>query len=201
MKGFLFIIGIFSLLLINTACNKDGDKIAQLEKEVIEAENENYIQTDTKKAKSAIETSEIRNRQYAFSPDMTPDETVISNNSKPESSPIISISTAEAKNMSEIPEPMQTITSANIIQSSKQITRQGYAVQIASMTNRTEAEELCGTFINRGYEPFITATTVHGREYFRVRIGDFNGYSAARRFGAELKSKFSVEYWVTKNSE
>lgn len=72
----------------------------------------------------------------------------------------------------------------------------GYTVQVASCEDEEYARHLVARYTERGYEPFVTTISYDGETYFRVRIGNFDGYSEARALQAELQDRFSVSSWI-----
>jgi cell division septation protein DedD len=77
-----------------------------------------------------------------------------------------------------------------------QPTGSGYAVQVAGCENADYATYLVGVYKNRGYEPYVTQTSVGGITYYRVRIGLFETMSEANSLKAELQDKFSIAPWI-----
>ena len=59
---------------------------------------------------------------------------------------------------------------------------QKYVVQVAAFRSKTVAENEVAKFIRLGYKPFIEEAVVNGRNWFRVRVGDFNTLEAAKQF-------------------
>ncbi len=75
----------------------------------------------------------------------------------------------------------------------------GYTVQIGAGLNSENAGYLAEKFIGRGYEVFITEAYFDDITYYRVRIGNFETVEEAAALGAELKDKFSVDFWIDSN--
>jgi cell division septation protein DedD len=72
----------------------------------------------------------------------------------------------------------------------------GYEVQLASTTDSKYAGYLVDRFRQRGYEPYVTEATVGGQRYYRIRIGLFDTYSAAKAAAFELEDRYSIEPWI-----
>ncbi|MEW6412416.1 MAG: SPOR domain-containing protein [Candidatus Zixiibacteriota bacterium] len=72
----------------------------------------------------------------------------------------------------------------------------GYTVQVAGCEDRAYAEYLVEKYTARGYEPFVTTTTVEGQIYYRVRIGAFATLSEARALKIQLEDRYSVDAWI-----
>lgn len=72
----------------------------------------------------------------------------------------------------------------------------GYTVQVAGCEDRAYAEHLVEVYTERGYEPYMTAATVNGQTYYRVRLGSFASLSEAKALKSELKDRFSLDAWI-----
>jgi cell division septation protein DedD len=75
----------------------------------------------------------------------------------------------------------------------------GYTIQIGAGLNSENARYLAEKFIGRGYEAFITEAYFDDITYYRVRIGNFATVEEATVLGAELKDKYSVNFWIDSN--
>ena len=73
----------------------------------------------------------------------------------------------------------------------------GFVVQIASTPDRAYAQSLAATFVERGYQAYVTTAEVNGAKYFRVRIGRFATLTEARQIAAQLEAKYAVAGFVT----
>ncbi len=190
------IVAILFLLIFSSGCQKDQEKISQLEKETMDAEAADYMPQSSGQAYArSADTSLTKSRNYVLSPDKIPEEFTGSTNRKAKTdAPIISLATAEAKASGEIVPAVIPVVASRTIKT-------GYSVQIGSTTNREEAESLTKRFAADGYEAFISETIIKGATYYRVRIGDFESFSQARKLGLELQKKFSVKFWVAGNTQ
>ena len=65
----------------------------------------------------------------------------------------------------------------------------GYAVQVASVTDRKRAEGVARDLEAKGWPAYLTRFEHQGRTYFRVRVGHFDGRDDARRTAAELEAR------------
>jgi cell division septation protein DedD len=189
-KGIL-IICILAPFLSVTTCNKDKEKVAELEKEVRQDEAniiaKDSIQTRdslTEMTDSALAPAATAKPEIEFTPDRTPDENF---GTPPEKKPAV-------KTMADIPEKAadqsQTPKSGEI--------STGYTIQIGSGIDKVDAEKLMQEYIGKGYSSFISEKVTGGITYFRVRIGPFNNIAEARRAGQELKEKYAINYWIDK---
>ena len=74
----------------------------------------------------------------------------------------------------------------------------GYFVQMAACESSEYARYLADKYVARGYEPYVTTTTVDGQKYFRVRIGGLETLQQAKELKAELADKYSIDAWIDK---
>ena len=75
-----------------------------------------------------------------------------------------------------------------------------YAVQVSTLPSRSMADALAAKLEARGYPSYVAEvqnpTPSLSGTYYRVRIGGFNGVSAARSFGEGTLAMEGYEYWV-----
>ena len=75
-----------------------------------------------------------------------------------------------------------------------------YAVQVSTLPSRSMADALAAKLEARGYPSYVAEvqnpTPSLSGTYYRVRIGGFDGVSAARSFGEGTLSTDGYEYWV-----
>ncbi len=75
-----------------------------------------------------------------------------------------------------------------------------YAVQVSTLPGRSMADALAARLEARGYPSYVAEvqnpTPSLSGTYYRVRIGGFDGVSAARSFGEGTLSADGYEYWV-----
>ncbi len=191
MKRASIVIAIFFSFIFHNGCQKDQEKVAQLEQETMAAEAADYMpqgsgQTGTRRLDSTL----TKPRDYAMSPDKIPEELPSSTGRKAKTeAPILSLATAEAKVTEEMPPVIRTSETT-------QISKGQYSVQIASVTSKEEAELIAKQFASRGYDASMLEARVKGIAYYRVRIGNFASYAQARKLGNELQDKYSVKFWV-----
>ncbi len=71
-----------------------------------------------------------------------------------------------------------------------------YTVQVAGCESLEYAQHLIERYTTRGYEPYLTETTVADQIYYRVRIGGYDRLAEAEKLRDELIDKYSIEPWV-----
>ena len=65
-----------------------------------------------------------------------------------------------------------------------------FILQVASLQDRAKAEELRGTLIQMGYDPFVDVADLPGKgKWYRVKLRGFETREDARRVGAEIERK------------
>jgi len=65
-----------------------------------------------------------------------------------------------------------------------------FILQVASLQDRAKAEELRGTLIQMGYDPFVDMADLPGKgKWYRVKLRGFETREDARRVGAEIERK------------
>ena len=179
-------------------CQKDQAKISQLEKETLAAEAVDYTpQAPERDKMRASDSTTLRSRDYAMSPDKVPEEfPSVESKKKRTNAPIISLATAEAKVTAET---VPVLITSKPQAPSNQLTTV-YSVQIGSTVSHDEANLLAGQFRSRGYDTYLSEAKIKGVTYYRVRIGNFDSLAKARKLGVELQDKYSVKFWVAKSS-
>ncbi len=68
-----------------------------------------------------------------------------------------------------------------------------FTVQVGAFSTLQRAEELKSFFERKGYSSNIFTMVSNGRKLHKVWVGEFQNQDEARRFGAEVKKKFSLE--------
>jgi cell division septation protein DedD len=65
-----------------------------------------------------------------------------------------------------------------------------FILQVASLQDRTKAEELRGALIQMGYDPFVDVADIPDKgKWYRVKLRGFETREDARRVGAEIERK------------
>jgi hypothetical protein len=68
-----------------------------------------------------------------------------------------------------------------------------YTVQVGAFSTLQRAEELKSFFEGKGYSSNIFTMVNNNKKLHKVWVGEFQNQDDARRFGAEIKKKFSLE--------
>jgi cell division septation protein DedD len=175
---------ILMVVCLGMGCNKNKEKVAQLEHDVTQAESENYLKDTTAPDQLEIDSNALA-AENSVASERNPGEIPPEN---------VAVSPAEP-GMSKTPPEIHKAAAADTPM------RGGYTVQVGAGVDRGEAEKMADLFTRRGYQPFIAEAVVEGMTHYRVRIGNFPSLDEARKLGAELQEKYSVNFWIDKNPQ
>jgi cell division septation protein DedD len=75
---------------------------------------------------------------------------------------------------------------------------QGYAVQIAALNVRSDAEAIAKRLSNKGYSAYVVAPPDGTPSVFRVRVGKFPTKREAETIAAKLQKEEQFKPWVTR---
>lgn len=75
---------------------------------------------------------------------------------------------------------------------------QGYAVQIAALNVRSEADAIAKKLASKGYAAYVLPPATGTPQVFRVRIGKFNSRREAESMAAKLQREEQFKPWVTR---
>jgi hypothetical protein len=79
-----------------------------------------------------------------------------------------------------------------------------YVVQVSCVKSQRFAEKMAGGLKEKGYPAYVSEvqnpTPNLSGAYYRIRIGGFNAFSAAKSFGENTLSPNDHQYWVDKRS-
>jgi cell division septation protein DedD len=75
---------------------------------------------------------------------------------------------------------------------------QGFAVQIAALNVRSEADAIAKRLSSKGYTAYVLTPASGAPSVFRVRIGKFNTRREAENVAARLQKEEQFKPWVTR---
>jgi cell division septation protein DedD len=75
---------------------------------------------------------------------------------------------------------------------------QGYAVQIAALNVRSEAEAIAKRLSSKGYAAYVLSPANGTPTVYRVRVGKFNTRREAEGIAAKLQKEEQFKPWVTR---
>ncbi len=100
---------------------------------------------------------------------------------------------AEASSASAAP----TATAGNA-KTSGEPAGSGYAVQIAALNVRSEADAIAKRLASKGYSAYVLAPANGSPSVFRVRVGKFQTRREAENVAAKLQKEEQFRPWVTR---
>ena len=74
----------------------------------------------------------------------------------------------------------------------------GYAVQVAAVNVRTDADAIAKRFSSKGYSAYVEVPPNGTATVFRVRIGTFKTKREAETIAAKLQKEEQIKPWVTR---
>ncbi|MGE5244629.1 MAG: SPOR domain-containing protein [Betaproteobacteria bacterium] len=74
----------------------------------------------------------------------------------------------------------------------------GYAVQVAALNVRSEADAIAHRLVNKGYAAYVVAPPAGAPAVYRVRVGQFKTRSEAEAVAAKLKKEEQFSPWITR---
>jgi cell division septation protein DedD len=96
------------------------------------------------------------------------------------------------------PPPKDPVRTASADASSAEPAGQGYAVQIAALNVRDDAEAIAKRLSSKGYTAYVLAPPTGSPLIYRVRIGKFPSRREAESVAAKLKKEEQLNPWVTR---
>jgi cell division protein FtsN len=123
------------------------------------------------------------------STDKAPEKTVEKSAPKPTAEPIAAASSA----------PKETTPAASPTSGSAAATPgDGYAVQVAAVNARNDADVIAKRFSSKGYSAYVEVPPNGTGTVFRVRIGTFKTKREAETIAAKLQKEEQIKPWVTR---
>ncbi len=74
----------------------------------------------------------------------------------------------------------------------------GFAIQVAALSGRAEAEAVAGRLKAKGYAAFVLASSSGQPSSFRVRVGKFKTRAEAEQVAAKLEREEQFKPWITR---
>ena len=96
----------------------------------------------------------------------------------------------------EAPAPAPVATSA--ASSAAEPNGQGFAVQIAALNVRSEADAIAKRLSSKGYSAYVLTPASGSPSVFRVRVGKFSTRREAESVAARLQKEEQFKPWVTR---
>ena len=74
----------------------------------------------------------------------------------------------------------------------------GFAVQVAALNVRSEADAMAKRLTSKGYSAYVLAAATGNPAVFRVRIGSYKTRREAEAMAAKLQQEEQIKPWVTR---
>jgi cell division septation protein DedD len=95
-------------------------------------------------------------------------------------------------------DPAPTPASAPAASASSEPAGAGYAVQIAALNLRSEADAIAKRLSSKGYAAYVMSPAIGTPQIYRVRIGKFGSRREADTIAAKLEKEEQFKPWVTR---
>jgi len=96
------------------------------------------------------------------------------------------------------PAPVQPAAAAPLKTTDAASSSNGWAVQVAALNVRSEADAMAKRLSSKGYSAYVVAPTSSTPAMFRVRIGTFKTRREAEAMAATLQTAEQFKPWVTR---
>ncbi len=120
---------------------------------------------------------------------------------QPAPAPVAAVHTpppAPAKEPVRAPAPAQAAAAPAVAPASAEPSGQGFAVQIAALNVRSEADAIAKRLSSKGYAAYVLTPANGTPSVFRVRVGKFNTRREAETVAARLQKEEQFKPWVTR---
>jgi cell division septation protein DedD len=78
--------------------------------------------------------------------------------------------------------------------------REGFAIQVAAVLERSEADRIVARLVNEGYAGYAIRGQGSAAAYYRVRVGAFRDRQAAEDVAARLERSEGIKPWIVKET-
>ena len=95
-------------------------------------------------------------------------------------------------------QPAAAAADADVAEASAEPAGQGFAVQIAALNVRGEAEAIARRLTSKGYAAYVLSPATGTPTVFRVRVGKFGSRREAETVAAKLQKEEQFKPWVTR---
>jgi len=110
--------------------------------------------------------------------------------------------TAAAPKPKNVP-PAATVTAPVVAKSATPaptVPRDGYAVQVAAVIDRSEADRIVARLVSEGYSGYAIRGEGSAAGYIRVRVGAFKDRETAEEAAARLERSEGIKPWIVKET-
>jgi len=98
------------------------------------------------------------------------------------------------------PVPQPSVAKANAAAPAPAIAREGFAVQVAAVRERDEADRMVAKLVTQGYSGYLIRGQGAAADFYRVRVGAFKDRQAAEEVAARLERAEGVKPWIVRET-
>jgi len=80
------------------------------------------------------------------------------------------------------------------------VAREGFAIQVAAVLERSEADQIVARLVKQGYPGYAIRGQGSAAAYFRVRVGAFKDRQMAEDIAARLERSEGIKPWIVKET-
>jgi cell division septation protein DedD len=80
------------------------------------------------------------------------------------------------------------------------VAREGFAIQVAAVLERSEADQIVARLVKQGYPGYAIRGQGSAAAYFRVRVGAFKDRQTAEDIAARLARSEGIKPWIVKET-
>jgi cell division septation protein DedD len=80
------------------------------------------------------------------------------------------------------------------------VAREGFAIQVAAVLERSEADQIVARLVKQGYPGYAIRGQGSAAAYFRVRVGAFKDRQTAEDIAARLERSEGIKPWIVKET-
>jgi cell division septation protein DedD len=80
------------------------------------------------------------------------------------------------------------------------VPHEGFAIQVAAVRERDEADRIVARLVNQGYSGYLVRGQGAAAAFYRVRVGAFKDRQAAEEVAVRLERAEGVKPWIVKET-
>ncbi len=80
------------------------------------------------------------------------------------------------------------------------VPHEGFAVQVAAVRERDEADRIVARLVNQGYSGYLIRGQGAAAAFYRVRVGAFKDRQAAEDVAVRLERAEGIKPWIVKET-
>jgi cell division septation protein DedD len=107
---------------------------------------------------------------------------------------------AVAKANADTTVPKSTTAPATATAAAPAVPHEGFAIQVAAVRERDEADRIVARLVNQGYSGYLVRGQGAAAAFYRVRVGAFKDRQAAEEVAVRLERAEGVKPWIVKET-